>query len=218
MSRVQVLPGADGRVADSDPLIDRHVHIVLLGLMGAGKTTVGRLVANELGRPFADSDSIVELRTGLAPPAVVDRHGVDELHATELAALRQVLGTSDSVVFAAAASVIDQDVADELADTWCVWLDAAPATLAARVEADGHLRPLVEDDPERVLMDQYDRRAERGRRVADFTVTTDERTAKEVAADVYNAWCEWARKQGDRGGAGHAADHVNTDLRLDDET
>lgn len=194
MSRVQVLPGIDGRVADFDPMLDRHVHIVLLGLMGAGKTTVGRFLANELGRPFVDSDSLVELRTGLAPPEVVDQQGVDELHTTELAAMRQVVVRSDSVVFAAAASVIDHDVADDLAGAWCVWLDTAPTTLAARVEADGHVRPLVGDDPERVLMDQFRRRAERGRSLADFTITTDDRTGREVAAAVYNAWCRWAQR------------------------
>jgi shikimate kinase len=188
---VQTLAGTDD--PRSEP--EQPVHIVLLGLMGTGKSTVGRLVATELGRPFVDSDSLVELRTGHLPPELVDRAGVDELHAVELAALRHVVAQRDPVVYAAAASVVDVVTPDDLAAAWCVWLDTAPSVLADRVSGDRHERPLLGDQPESVLAAQHERRAQRGRDLAAESVTTDGLTAAEVASLVCDTWREWSRSR-----------------------
>lgn len=173
-----------------DPDAERHVHIVLLGLMGSGKSTVGHLVANELGRPFVDSDSIVELRSGDLPPRYVERAGTDELHREELDAFRQVVEQRDSVVFAAAASVVDRVTRDDLDAAWCVWLDASPSVLAERIDEDDHERPLLGDRPDDVLAAQHDDRAARGRELSHLTVDTDRRTPTEVAACICRAWRE----------------------------
>lgn len=172
---------------------DRDVHIVLFGLMGTGKTTVGHLLANELGRPFVDSDSIVELRTGHLPPDLAGLAGLDELHSAELAALRHVLSQRDSVVFAAAASVVDQLEPGDLGSAWGVWLDTTPEVLAERVRHDRHERPLVAQDPVPVLTAQHERRAPLGRALAALTVSTDDRSPAEVVAAIRDAWRSWIR-------------------------
>ena len=189
--QVQPLGGTDVEATVTD--VERHVHIVLLGLMGAGKSTVGRLLANELGRPFVDSDSMVELRTGHLPPDLLDRAGLDELHAVELTVLQQVLAQRDSLVFAAAASVVDVITPDDLGAAWPVWLDTSPSVLADRVSGDRHERPLLGDRPEPVLAAQHERRARRGRELSAASITTDGRTPAEVAAHICDAWREWSR-------------------------
>ena len=181
---VRALSGTNPRPTEAD----RHVHIVLFGLMGAGKSTVGHLVANELARPFVDSDSIVELRSGSRPTDLVERTSVEELHRVELAVLRHVLEQHDSVVFASAASVIETVGPDDLDGAWCVWLETSPSVLATRIRADRHERPLVGDHPERVLATQHDERASRARELAAVSVATDDRTPAEVAALVCTAW------------------------------
>lgn len=183
--------GGSGR-SRAEPDADRHVHIVLLGLMGAGKSTVGRLVANELGRPFVDSDSIVELRTGALPPGVVERSGVSELHEHERAAFRQVVDQRDSVVFAAAASIVDDVDRDDLQHAWCVWLDAPPAVLAERAVGDDHDRPLLGDQPRQVLAEHHAARSARGRELADLSIDTEGRTPDDIAAEVCSTWRAWA--------------------------
>ena len=181
--------------------VERHVHIVLLGLMGAGKSTVGRLVANELGRPFVDSDSMVELRTGHLPPELVERSGLDALHAAERAALHQVIAQRDSVIFAASASVVDEMSPDDLDAAWYVWLEASPEVLAERVSGDRHERPLLGDQAESVLAEQHQRRSQLGHEIADATITTDDLDATTVAAEVCDAWRASSRAHADRPGS-----------------
>lgn len=164
-----------------------HVHIVILGLMGSGKSTVGRIVANELGRPFVDSDSIVELRSGHLPYELADRDGLDELHDVEASAARHVLATSRAVVFAAAASVTEMLTAEELSRTWSAWLDASPAVLARRMAGD-RPRPALDPSPEEALAEQYRERAQRGRELAQLVVDTDVLTATEVAEEICAGW------------------------------
>jgi len=169
----------------------RRTHIVLFGLMGSGKSTVGRLVANELGRPFVDSDSIVELRSGQVPHVLAEREGLDELHRIELLCARHVLATSSSVVFAAAASVIEELESNDLKAAFSIWLDTSPAELARRVAGDGP-RPALGSTPEQALADQHRRRAPRARELVHVVVDTDDRTPTEVAAVICDHWRSFA--------------------------
>jgi shikimate kinase len=173
----------------SDPEPDRHVHIVVMGLMGTGKTTVGRLVANELGRPFVDNDSIVELRTGSRPGDFLARGGsLEDLHRTELTALLQIIARSGSVVYAAAASVVDHITADDVGAAWCVWLDTSPSVLTARTLAHRQLRPLLGAQREDLFEEQHARRTDRGRAIASYTIHTDGLTPNDVAERICAAW------------------------------
>lgn len=189
---VNTLGGVDLSDLPPSPAADRHVHIVLLGLMGSGKSTAGLLVANELGRPFVDSDSIVELLTGRLPPELVEQSGVKALHEAELRALHQVVRQQDSVVYAAAASVVDRIDTCDVAESWCVWLETSPALIAERIGRQDHGRPLLGDHPREVLEAQHAARAEHGRQLAAVTIETDARTPNEVAACICNAWRQWA--------------------------
>ncbi|MGD2060253.1 MAG: shikimate kinase, partial [Acidimicrobiia bacterium] len=67
-------------------------HIVLLGEMGVGKTTVGRALADRLGRTFLDSDEVIESESGLSGAEIADRSGVDVLHQRELEVLAKMIG------------------------------------------------------------------------------------------------------------------------------
>jgi shikimate kinase len=82
-------------------------HIVLLGPMGSGKTTLGSLLAERLGRPFVDSDEQLRSRFGLTGRQIEASSGVDALHAAEVEALIEALGTDSPSVIAAAGAVAD---------------------------------------------------------------------------------------------------------------
>lgn len=117
-------------------------HIVLLGPMGVGKTTIGRSLAAKLGRPLFDSDAKIERTAGRTSGEIAATDGVAELHAIEaevvLAALR---GPAPCVVAAAASVVDDEACVAALAAQTCVLLEAPDAALADRTDDPGHRRP-----------------------------------------------------------------------------
>lgn len=165
-----------------------RVHIVLTGLMGAGKSAAGRLVANELGRPFVDSDSLVQLRSGASPYQLARAEGIASLHRLELAEANRLLARPDVVVFACAASVVDAIDELEFGRAWTCWLDASPSVLAVRTDSDDKPRPPLDQDADNILEQHHAERAERGRAHADAWVDTDDRSIADVATAVSDAW------------------------------
>jgi shikimate kinase len=116
----------------SDPEIER---IVLIGMMGSGKTTVGRILAERIGRRYVDNDDVVRERSGREPAAIASEDGEDALHAFEAEALLATLAGSDrNVVGAAAWVVLDEASREALAsEHGVVYLRARPETLRERI-------------------------------------------------------------------------------------
>jgi shikimate kinase len=117
--------------------------IVLVGLMGAGKSTVGRRLASLLGGDFADSDSEVERAEGRTVAEIFARDGEAWFRQCERRAIaRLVAGPAKVIAVGGGAFADGQTRALVLERGIVVWLDADPAVLAARVGRDGR-RPLI---------------------------------------------------------------------------
>ena len=82
-------------------------HVVMVGPMGAGKSTVGVALARRLERPYVDSDAEVERRTGRSARQIAASDGLPALHRLELSVLRDALTSNEPAVIASAASVVD---------------------------------------------------------------------------------------------------------------
>jgi shikimate kinase len=158
-------------------------HLVLVGLMGVGKTTVGELLAARLDRPFVDSDFRIEALTGRTVRDIMTTDGVDEMRRLEAEALFDALADEEPSVIAAAAGVV-LDTGHrrrlEASGAEVVWLTADTDTLAPRTASRGH-RPFLETDPVGTLQRMYDERAPLYREVADHVVVVDELTPDEIA-------------------------------------
>lgn len=164
-------------------------HLVLVGLMGVGKTTVGRRAAVELGWPLVDSDQIIEARTGRSVREIWVTDGEPAFRAFEAEALREALQRAEPTVIAAAGGVVlsaDNRCALKEADAVVVWLTADPARLVERTRADAH-RPLLDDDPEATLREMAITRDSLYREVADVVVEAGERTVGAIATDAVAA-------------------------------
>jgi len=166
---------------------DRDTHLLLVGMMGAGKTTVGRLLAERLGRPYRDSDAMVEAATGHSVRELFASDGEATFRAAESAALRSAVLPPPAVISVAGGAVLDPANRVLLAESGTVvWLRAQPETLAARV-GDGAGRPLLGSDPPRVLADLDAVRRPLYAQLADAVVDVDELEPAEVVEAVLRA-------------------------------
>jgi len=163
-------------------------HIVLVGAMGSGKSTIGRPLAAALGRTFVDNDDSLEQRTGGTAAELADTEGVDALHRAEAGTLLDALRTRPPAVIAAAASTIeDALVRAALRDSaWVAWLRADPATLARRTPGSA-VRPFADADTRRLVAEQARRRDPWFESVADAQFSTDQGDPGEVVAEVLAA-------------------------------
>jgi shikimate kinase len=128
-------------------------HIVLVGLMGSGKTTVGAALAAALSVPHRDSDADIERETGMTGRQHAARDGIEALHALEARHLLNALEEPGSSVISTAASIVDGPACRAaLRDPQhlVVWLDAGPTALATRLRPDDH-RPAIGPDMAEVL-------------------------------------------------------------------
>jgi shikimate kinase len=161
-------------------------HLVLVGLMGSGKTTVARIAAERLGRRVIDSDAVIEAATGRTVREIFATDGEDAFREFESAALLDALANPEPAVIAAAGGVVlraENRAALKQANAKVVWLCASPALLVERVMSGGH-RPLLDDDPAGTLQRMHATREKLYREVADAIVLVDNRTPADVAEAV----------------------------------
>jgi shikimate kinase len=127
-------------------------HVVLIGMMGAGKTTVGRRLAARLGRPFLDSDEVIESRTGRTVAEIFAAEGEPAFRRVETEVLVDMLDDgAPAVIAAAGGAVLDEQNRDRMRERGTVvWLRADPELLVERVRGGTH-RPLLDDDPDGTL-------------------------------------------------------------------
>lgn len=159
-------------------------HLVLVGLMGTGKSTVGRLVAERTRRPFVDLDEAVEAATGCRVRSLFAESEETFRRAESTALDAALAGSLPSVVAAGGGVVLAAENRARLAErARVVWLRADPALLVTRVGGAEH-RPLLDADPlgslQRMAVERQPLYAE----VADLTVEVGERSATAVADAV----------------------------------
>jgi shikimate kinase len=159
-------------------MVDR---IILVGMMGAGKTTVGRRLAERLGWGYLDSDEQVAESTGRTVPQIFAEEGEAAFRATESRVLLAALAGSEPVVVSAAGGVVLSEAnRARMADSGTVvWLRADPTLLARRV-GTGEGRPLLEDDPGAALATLAAQRRDLYASVAAVTVDVDDLTPEQV--------------------------------------
>jgi shikimate kinase len=127
-------------------------HLVLVGMMGAGKSSVGAACAERLRRPLLDTDEIVATIAGATVAEVFERDGEDVFRAFEVTAVADACAApTPSVIAMGGGAVVDADNRKRMRDAgFVVWLQAPAEQLARRV-GDGIGRPLLSGDPPRTI-------------------------------------------------------------------
>ena len=170
------------------PVSTDRQHVVLLGLRGAGKSTVGPLVAERIGVPFVELDSCIEAASGLSLGEIFQMHGETYYRATERSELARLLAGEPCIIAVGGGIVSDEASYQSLQlRARTVWLRAAPEDHWHRVIAQGDTRPMA--DNEQAFVDLRRILAEREPlyRQADIVVDTSEHVLDEVVDEVVSS-------------------------------
>jgi len=174
-----------GRRPPADEPSARPCRIILVGMMGSGKTTVGRLLATRTGWPYHDNDELLRARTGLTARELHHQQGEAGLRAAENAALHDgVSRPAPCILGTAAGTIISQTSRDVLPRAGLVvWLRARPETLAQRAAGGWH-RPWLELDPVAWLAARSAERDALYGQAADLVVNVDTKLPAAVATAI----------------------------------
>ena len=174
-------------MADSTPTLKQRLSgrsLYLVGMMGSGKTSTGRPLAERLGYGFVDADAVIEQAAGCSIPEIFDRDGEAGFRSLESQVL-SAISQRHSLVVATGGGVVTQP------ENWgmlhsgiVIWLDVVPDQLMQRLNADSTVRPLLQAaDPEAALNALLNERrplyAE-----ADLTVVINDETPEAVADGI----------------------------------
>jgi shikimate kinase len=157
--------------------------VVLVGPPGAGKSTVGRLVADRLGARWRDTDADIEAAAGRAIPDIFVDDGEAHFRALERAAVVDAVNEHTGVLALGGGAVVDADTRALLATRRVVFLDVGLAEAARRVGMSG-ARPLLLGNVRSQLKSLLDARRPLYTEVATLTVQTDGKTPAQVADEV----------------------------------
>lgn len=160
-------------------------NIFLVGPMGAGKSTIGRHLADELHLEFYDSDQEIEKRTGADIAWIFDLEGEDGFRAREEAVINDLTDKQGIILATGGGSVVNKAVRNRLsARGIVVYLQTTIDKQVARTQRDKR-RPLLQnEDPEKVLRELADTRNPLYEEVADYIVDTDDQSARAVANQI----------------------------------
>lgn len=166
--------------------------IVLIGLMGAGKTTIGRYLAGTLALEFIDSDRAIEEKAGITVPEIFERDGEELFRRAEVNTIKEILERGTPVVLATGGGAYmneaTRDIIKERAI--CIWLNAKLETLVERVEHNNN-RPLLQNiDKREKLKSLMDERYPVYQQ-ADIVVDTDSNSRTIITAKILEELTKW---------------------------
>jgi shikimate kinase len=161
--------------------------VVLVGMMGAGKSSIGRRLATRLGIPFVDADAEIEKAAGMSIPDIFSTHGEPDFRAGEARVIARLLDSGPQVLATGGGAFMNPDTRAAIgAKGVSVWLNADFDTLMRRIKRR-HDRPLLHtDDPEATLRQLIDVRYP-VYRLADFTVQSREVPHEKIVDEIVAA-------------------------------
>ena len=165
--------------------MERPCRLILIGMMGTGKTSVGRLLAKRTGWPYLDNDTLLLELAGKTPRELLSEDGEETLRESESAAMHVGLGMPEpAIVSVAGGTILDPRNRRDLRQAGLVvWLKAGAATIEQR--ATGSRRAWIDTGGPTWIREAVSTRNSLYVSVADLTLEVDRRSSRQVARDVF---------------------------------
>ncbi len=159
-------------------------HVILIGMMGAGKTTVGRIISHATGRNFIDIDQLIEKQTGMSIFEIITKHGEDYFRKIEKDVILSLSPKFPFVISTGGGSVMDNDVFNFLKSIGkIVYLKASPDVLYKRT-GNVEVRPLLKEGGRLSILQDLLKKRESRYHEADIVIETDNSNPNEVAEKI----------------------------------
>ena len=174
-------------MADSTPTLKQRLggrSLYLVGMMGSGKTSTGRPLAERLGYGFVDADAVIEQAAGCSIPEIFQREGEDEFRAIEHQVLSAISQRHSLVVATGGGVVTQRENWGLLHSGIVIWLDVVQEQLLKRLQADSTVRPLLQTEDPALALSQLLAERQPLYAEADLTVVIDDETPDTVADGI----------------------------------
>ena len=163
--------------------------LALTGFMGSGKTSVGRIVADALGCPFIDLDTLIEQKSGRSIPEIFAADGEEGFRKMEARQLRSTVGkyaASTAVLSLGGGTVTVPEAIPLLQEkTLCIYLKATPESLAGHLEGNSSNRPLLQEGKLiENIRERLSGREKLYRQAAHIILETDGLSPEEIADEI----------------------------------
>ncbi len=161
-------------------------NIALIGFMGTGKTAVGQLLANKLGKKFVELDLLIEQKAGKSIPDIFQQDGEIGFRELEIKVAKEAANKQDSVIACGGGIVLNKINVDRLKESAIiVYLTASPGVILKRVANEEGQRPLLEvDNPTLTIREMLSFREPFYERAADITINTSKLDIDSVAEQI----------------------------------
>ncbi|MFL2721752.1 MAG: shikimate kinase AroK [Gammaproteobacteria bacterium] len=161
------------------------MNIFIVGPMGSGKSTVGKIISDELFLTFHDTDEEIENRTGASIDWIFDLEGEEGFRKREAKILDELAQLNSIVLSTGGGIILSDENRDTLSSRGTVFYLATPISVQLERTSKDKDRPLLKNgDPEAILKELHETREKLYESVADYVVDTESLTSQEVAAEI----------------------------------
>ncbi len=183
------MAGGDGDAKRTLPLVEAlgRRSVIFVGLMGAGKTAIGRKLSTTLGLPFADSDHAIEEAARMSVPEIFERYGEPEFRSLETRVIARLLEGGPQVLSTGGGAFMNEATRAAIRENGiAVWLKADLDVLLERVRRKDN-RPLLKTGDPRAILARLMGERHPTYALADITVETRDEKKEVIAAEVASA-------------------------------
>tara|TARA_B100000886_G_scaffold300036_1_gene228859 strand:- start:680 stop:1183 length:504 start_codon:yes stop_codon:yes gene_type:complete len=161
------------------------MNIFIVGPMGSGKSTVGKIISDELFLDFFDTDDEIEIRTGASIDWIFDLEGEEGFRKRESEMLSEMVQKNSIVLSTGGGIILDSSNRELLSSRGTVFYLSTPISVQIERTAKDKDRPLLKNgDPAEILSKLHDERKELYKSVSDHVVETENKSSQEVATEI----------------------------------